>query len=79
MRKKMTSLSAYNLEEKVLGKHEYFFKYLQISPSYWLAHKKLMLKENISNCELPDWAAPGSVDTDLSELRFLELYRTHIA
>ena len=29
--------------------------------------------------QLRSWAAPGSVDTDLSELRFLELYRTHIA
>lgn len=25
------------------------------------------------------WAEPGSVDTDLSELRVLELYRTHVA
>ncbi len=50
----MTSLSAYNQEEKVLGKHEYFFKYLQISPSYWLAHKKLALKENTPSRELPD-------------------------
>ena len=25
------------------------------------------------------WAAPGSVDTNLSELRLLELYRTHVA
>ncbi len=25
------------------------------------------------------WAASGSVDTDLSELRLLELYRTHVA
>ena len=25
------------------------------------------------------WAVSGSVDTDLSELRLLELYRTHVA
>ena len=25
------------------------------------------------------WAVSGSVDTDLSELRVLELYRTHVA
>ena len=28
---------------------------------------------------VPYWAVTGSVDTDLSELRLLELYRTHVA
>lgn len=40
--------------KKVHVRHEYFFKYLQISPSYWLAHKKTILKEAVRKDELPD-------------------------
>lgn len=39
--------------ERVQARQEYFFKYLQISPSYWLAHKKIALKEKISKQDLP--------------------------
>jgi hypothetical protein len=35
-------------------KHEYFFKYLQISPSYQLAHRKIALKEKIAKTDLPE-------------------------
>ena len=34
-------------------KHEYIFHYLQISPSYWLAHRTIALGETIPNEELP--------------------------
>lgn len=34
-------------------KHEYMFYYLQISPSYWLAHRVIKLGEVISANELP--------------------------
>jgi hypothetical protein len=34
-------------------KHEYIFHYLQISPSYWLAHRVIALGEEIPNEELP--------------------------
>jgi len=47
------SITKYGLEDRVLGKHELFFQYLQISPSYWLAHKKLGLKESLVKDELP--------------------------
>ena len=35
-------------------KHEYFFKYLRISPSYQLAYRKLELKERIRRSVLPE-------------------------
>ncbi len=34
-------------------KHEYIFRYLQISPSYWLAHRVIALSETIPTQELP--------------------------
>ena len=34
-------------------KHEYIFKYLQISPSYWLAHRIISLGELIPQKDLP--------------------------
>lgn len=34
-------------------KHEYIFRYLQISPSYWLAHRVIALGETIPTQELP--------------------------
>ncbi len=34
-------------------KHEYIFKYLQISPSYWLAHKVIALNKVIPKNALP--------------------------
>lgn len=34
-------------------KHEYIFRYLQISPSYWLAHRVIALGEIIPTQELP--------------------------
>ncbi len=34
-------------------KHEYFFYYLKISPSYWLAHRLIALGETIPSNELP--------------------------
>ncbi len=34
-------------------KHEYIFKYLQISPSYWLAHQVITLGEKIRQEDLP--------------------------
>lgn len=53
MEKKTGSISKYGLKDRVLGKHEVYFQYLQISPSYWLAHKKLGLKESLEKDELP--------------------------
>jgi hypothetical protein len=35
-------------------KHEYIFKYLQISPSYWIAHRMIALGEKIPNEDLPN-------------------------
>jgi hypothetical protein len=35
-------------------KHEYIFKYLQISPSYWIAHRVIALGEKIPNEDLPN-------------------------
>ena len=34
-------------------KHEFMFSYLQISTSYWLAHRVIGLGENIAEAELP--------------------------
>lgn len=34
-------------------KHEYMFYYLQLSPSYWLAHRRIALNEQISQDQLP--------------------------
>ena len=48
------SIVAHAATDRVTAKHEYFFKYLQISPSYWLAHRKIALKEKIPRNELPE-------------------------
>ncbi len=42
------------VEELPDYKHEYMFNYLQLSPSYWLAHRIISLGEEIPNEELPN-------------------------
>jgi hypothetical protein len=53
MSKIETSVKVYPPNEKLLGEHQYFFEYLLISPSYWLAHKKIGLKQKVSKAEEP--------------------------
>lgn len=49
-------------------------KTIALPKSVYVAMPKLF-----TLCNKFIWAASGSVDTDLSELRLLELYRTHVA
>jgi hypothetical protein len=61
-------------------KHEYFFYYLKISPSYWLAHRLIALGETIPSNELPkDFEQVLATYRKLGSVYQLEFYEWWLA